>query len=90
MDQAETVQRMAEAAGNFLAGLDAAGRQKAVIDFANTRGSNQVMYAGYYPMGLSLDRIFKEMPDVSFKEEVWPKFLRENAVRIFGLESGDE
>ncbi len=36
MDQAETVQRMAEAAGNFLAGLDAAGRQKAVIDFADS------------------------------------------------------
>ena len=29
MDQADTVQRMAEAAGNLLASLDAAGRQKA-------------------------------------------------------------
>jgi uncharacterized protein len=63
---------------------------KAVVDFANTRGSKQIMYAGYYPMGLSLERIFKEMPQVSFKEEVWPKFLRENAVRIFGLETSDE
>ena len=44
------------------------------------------MYAGYFPMGLSLDRIFRELPDVPFKDEVWPKFLRENAVRVFKLD----
>ena len=44
------------------------------------------MYAGYFPMGLSLDRIFREMPDVPFKADVWPKFLRENAMRVFKLE----
>jgi hypothetical protein len=43
------------------------------------------MYAGYYPMGLSLDRIFKELPDVPFRDDVWPKFLRENAERVFKL-----
>ena len=37
------------------------------------------MYAGYFPMGLSLERIFGEMPDVPFRDHVWPKFLRENA-----------
>jgi predicted TIM-barrel fold metal-dependent hydrolase len=58
---------------------------KAVIDFANTRGADKVMYAGYFPMGLSLDRIMGDMPDVPFKDDVWPKFLRENAVRVFGL-----
>ena len=58
---------------------------KAIIDYANTRGSEKVMYAGYYPMGLSLRRIFDEMPNVPFKEEVWPKFLRENAMRVFKL-----
>jgi predicted TIM-barrel fold metal-dependent hydrolase len=58
---------------------------KAIVDFANTRGADKVMYAGYYPMGLSLDRIFTEMPNVGFKDEVWPKFLRENAVRVFNL-----
>jgi predicted TIM-barrel fold metal-dependent hydrolase len=36
-------------------------------------------------MGLSLDRIFRELPDVPFKPEVWPKFLRENARRVFRL-----
>lgn len=58
-----------------------------IIEFANTRGSNQVMYAGYFPMGLSLDRIFKEMPEVPLRDEVWPKFLRENAIRVFKLDS---
>jgi predicted TIM-barrel fold metal-dependent hydrolase len=57
-----------------------------VVNFANTRGADKVMYAGYYPMGLSLDRIFKELPDVPFREHVWPKFLRENAARVFKLE----
>lgn len=58
---------------------------KDIIQYANTRGADKVMYAGYFPMGLSLERIFKELPDVPFKDEVWPKFLRENAVRVFGL-----
>jgi predicted TIM-barrel fold metal-dependent hydrolase len=58
---------------------------KAIIDYANTRGSEKVMYAGYYPMGLSLRRIFEEMPNVPFKDDVWPKFLRDNAMRVFKL-----
>ncbi len=53
---------------------------KAIIEYANTRGADKIMYAGYYPMGLSLERIFTEMPDVPFRDHVWPKFLRENAV----------
>ena len=58
----------------------------AVIDYANTRGADKVMYAGYYPMGLSLDRIFAELPNVPLKDDVWPKFLRDNALRVFKLE----
>lgn len=58
---------------------------KAIIDYANTRGADKIMYAGYFPMGLGLDRIFKEMPSVPFKDEVWPKFLRENAIKVFKL-----
>ena len=58
---------------------------KAIIDYANTRGSDKIMYAGYFPMGLTLERIFKEMPSVPFKDEVWPKFLRGNAMRVFKL-----
>jgi uncharacterized protein len=59
---------------------------KAIIDYANTRGADKIMYAGYYPMGLSLERIFTEMPNVPFRDHVWPKFLRENAIRVFKLE----
>ncbi|MGE8135153.1 amidohydrolase family protein [Novosphingobium subterraneum] len=58
---------------------------KAIIDYANTRGADKVIYAGYFPMGLSLDRIMSDMQNVPFKEEVWPKFLRENAMKVFGL-----
>jgi predicted TIM-barrel fold metal-dependent hydrolase len=58
---------------------------KAIVDYANTRGADKVMYAGYFPMGLTLERIFKELPGVPFRDEVWPKFLRENAARVFKL-----
>jgi predicted TIM-barrel fold metal-dependent hydrolase len=57
-----------------------------IIDYANSRGADKVMYAGYFPMGLSLERIFRELPNVGFKDDVWPKFLRENAVRVFKLD----
>ena len=55
------------------------------VKLRETRGADKIMYAGYFPMGLSLERIFEELPDVPFKDEVWPKFLRDNAVRVFGL-----
>jgi predicted TIM-barrel fold metal-dependent hydrolase len=60
---------------------------QSIIDYANTRGAEKVMYAGYFPMGLSLERIFSELPNVQLKDDVWPKFLRENAVRVFGLDA---
>ena len=60
---------------------------KDIIHYANTRGADKVMYAGYFPMGISLDRIFQDMPEVPFREEVWPKFLRDNAIKVFKLES---
>jgi hypothetical protein len=56
-----------------------------IVKFANTRGADKIMYAGYFPMGLSLERIFSDMVNVPFKDEVWPKFLRENARRVFKL-----
>ena len=28
---------------------------KAIVDYANTRGADKIMYAGYYPMGLDLE-----------------------------------
>jgi predicted TIM-barrel fold metal-dependent hydrolase len=60
---------------------------QAIIDYANTRGAEKVLYAGYFPMGLTLERIMTEMRDVPFRESVWPKFLRENAIRVLGLDA---
>jgi predicted TIM-barrel fold metal-dependent hydrolase len=57
-----------------------------IVEFANTRGADKVLYAGYFPIGLSLERIMTEMPDVPFRDHVWPKFLRENALRVLKLE----
>jgi uncharacterized protein len=59
-----------------------------IVDYANTRGADKVIYAGYFPMGLSLERIMTELPAVGFKDEVWPKFLRTNALRVLGLLPG--
>jgi predicted TIM-barrel fold metal-dependent hydrolase len=59
---------------------------KAIIDYANTRGADKIIYAGYFPMGLSLDKIFQQLRDVPFKDEVWPKFLRDNARRVLKLD----
>jgi predicted TIM-barrel fold metal-dependent hydrolase len=59
----------------------------AIVDYANTRGADKVLYGGYFPMGLTLERIMGELPRVPLKDEVWPKFLRHNAMRILGLDS---
>jgi len=58
---------------------------RAIIDYANTRGADKVMYAGYFPMGLTLERIFTELPDVPLRDEVWPKFLRHNAAKVLKI-----
>ena len=58
---------------------------KDVINFANTRGADKIMYCGYFPAGLTLERQFKDMPNVPFNDDVWPKFLRENAMRVFKI-----
>ena len=58
---------------------------KDIINFANTRGKNKIMYAGYFPMGLSLDKIFSEMDNVPFNEDVWPLFLGGNAKKVLKL-----
>ena len=60
---------------------------KAIIDYANTRGAEKILYAGYFPMGIHIDTIFQQLPDVSFRDHVWPKFLRENAMRVLKLGS---
>ncbi|MFP6814785.1 MAG: amidohydrolase family protein [Pseudomonadales bacterium] len=63
---------------------------QAIVDYANTRGADRIIYAGYFPMGLSLERIMDDMPTVPFKDHVWQGFLRGNARRILKLDKGDE
>jgi predicted TIM-barrel fold metal-dependent hydrolase len=58
---------------------------KSIIRFANSRGSDKILYGGYFPMGLELTRIFAEMDAVPFKDAVWPKFLYDNAAKVMGL-----
>lgn len=58
-----------------------------IIDYANTRGAEKIIYAGYFPIGLSLERIFDEMQSVPLRDHVWPLFLRENARRVFHLDN---
>jgi predicted TIM-barrel fold metal-dependent hydrolase len=58
---------------------------QAIVDYANSRGADKVLYGGYYPFGLELDRIFAELDDVPFAAQVWPKFLRGNAARVLGV-----
>ena len=59
---------------------------KDIIDYANTRGADKIIWSGYFPAGLSYERIFSELPDVGFRDHVWPKFLHENATRVFKLD----
>ena len=56
-----------------------------IIEYANTRGADRIIYAGYWPMGLTYERIMGDMPDVPFRDSVWPKFLRGNALRVLGI-----
>lgn len=58
---------------------------KAILDYANSRGADRLIYGGYFPMGLSLERIMAELEGVALKDEVWPKFLGGNAARVLGL-----
>ena len=60
---------------------------KAIVDYANTRGADKIIYAGYYPMGLTLERIMGDMDTyVELKADVWPKFLHDNAARVLKLD----
>ena len=59
---------------------------KSIIRYMNSRGADKIMYAGYYPQGLSLERIFEDLPNVPIKnDEIWVKFLSDNARQLFEL-----
>ena len=52
-----------------------------IVHYANTRGVQKVLYAG----GAPAEQICRELPEVPLRDEVWPAFLRENAIRVFKL-----
>jgi hypothetical protein len=53
-----------------------------IVAFANEDGTHQVLFAS----GVSgVERVFKELPELGFARHVWPRFLRDNAARIFKL-----
>ncbi len=52
-----------------------------VVAFANEDGAHQVLFASGGPA----ERVYKELPEAGFARHVWPRFLRENTVRIFRL-----
>jgi uncharacterized protein len=60
---------------------------EAIIRYANTRGADKIIYAGYFPMGLSLERIMTDMESVPLKDNVWPRFLRDNARKVLKLDA---
>ena len=60
---------------------------KAILNYANSRGADKIIYAGYFPMGLTLERIMGDMDKfVDLKADVWPKFLHDNAARVLKLD----
>lgn len=59
-----------------------------ILDFANTRGADKVLYGGYFPMALSLERITRELRELPLRTDVWEPFLSGNARRLLGITSG--
>jgi len=43
------------------------------------------MFAGYFAVGLTWERVFSELDDLPLRDEVWPQFLHANAARVLGL-----
>ena len=50
---------------------------QAIIDYANTRGNDKILYGGYFPFGLELNRIMEELEDED-------TYRRELLARMFG------
>ncbi|MEM8705393.1 MAG: amidohydrolase family protein [Actinomycetota bacterium] len=56
-----------------------------ILDYAGTRGVEKVLYGGYFPMALSLERIMAELDTLPLRDHVWEPFLSGNARRVLGL-----
>jgi uncharacterized protein len=58
---------------------------QSIVEFANKRGGDKVLFAGYYAAGLTWDRVFSELDELPLNDDVWPRFLGGNARRVLGL-----
>lgn len=54
------------------------------IHYINTYGQDKVMFGTDYPL-LDFDRCMKEIKALKLRPEVLPKFLRDNAARVYKL-----
>lgn len=54
-----------------------------IIDFMNRRGSDKVMFGTEYPL-IPWERAVRELAELPIRDHVRPKFLRENALKLFG------
>jgi predicted TIM-barrel fold metal-dependent hydrolase len=57
---------------------------KDIIYYANTRGKDKVMYAGYYPY-IDFYTLKNGIEELPLRDHIWPRFLRENAIKVFKL-----
>ena len=58
-----------------------------ILDYLNARGVEKVLYGGYFPMALSLERITTELADLPLRDHAWEPFLSGNARRVLRLSS---
>jgi predicted TIM-barrel fold metal-dependent hydrolase len=55
-----------------------------IVEYMQTARDHHVIYGGYYP-SLGFDRIVSELQAIDLPDEPAAKFLRGNAVKVFGL-----
>jgi predicted TIM-barrel fold metal-dependent hydrolase len=56
-----------------------------IIHFLNTRGQHKVLFAADYPIQ-TFDRCVREAHELPLRDGVLRKYMRENAMAVFGLE----
>ena len=56
-----------------------------IMHYMRSRGSDKVIFAGYYAIGLTWERTFSDLKHLELDDDVWVKFLRTNALAVLGL-----
>ncbi len=58
---------------------------ESVVRFLNSYGQDKVIFGTDFPV-LRFERTVREIDDLGLKPEVRRKFMRDNAIRVYGLE----